>query len=86
METAVTQFLPFANVILGLLMGLLVGIPVSWSMTPVPAIATLIIAVFTGLGGLAGYRRRNSRGFMYLAIISVLVLTSIISSQLTKIQ
>lgn len=65
------MFIRYANIVLGGLLGVLIAIPVS-SEAPFQLILGLV------LGALVGYRRRDSRLFMYMTIVFVLILSSLI--------
>jgi hypothetical protein len=71
------SFNHFAAVMLGGISGFLIAAPLALST----ATPLALIAGFAA-GGLVGYRRRNSRGFLYLCFIVVLVLAGVLSSSL----
>ena len=58
--------------------GLLIALPVSFSVSN-PMIGGIFIVMLSALGGFSGYRRANSRAFMYFCIVAVGVLSSIIT-------
>lgn len=71
------SFLAFANVTLSALFGLLFFLP--FGMQNGPAGAVLAALFGTILGGAIGVRRRESRLFLYIASIGVLILAVLIS-------
>jgi len=71
-----SKFYQISSVVLGTLAGLLIAVPISINMGP--GMAPVFLLLFGLVGGLMGYRRRDSRVFFYLSIVSVLVLSSII--------
>jgi hypothetical protein len=76
------NFNHFAAVMLGGLCGFLVAAPLALS-TNTPAIGALALIAGLAAGGLVGYRRRNSRGFLYLCFVIILVLSGTLSSALS---
>jgi uncharacterized membrane protein len=73
-----SRFLKFTNITLGVMCGLLIALPVSFSLSN-PIVGGLSVLILSALGGFSGYRRANSRAFMYFCIVAVGVLSSIIT-------
>jgi hypothetical protein len=72
------RFIAFSNIILGTFVGVLIALP----LTPTVSSAGLSAALVLGsalLGGAIGRKRGESRGFLYFALVAVLVLSSVIS-------
>jgi len=69
--------LPFGNVIMGAIIGLLIGLPIALSKE-----AFVIVLVTLPLGTLIGYRHRKSRLFLYFSVICVLILSWLVSFQM----
>ena len=80
MTVQAPDFVSFANIILGVVVGVLVGIPPA--LMHGGSITLLAAPLFGVLGGVSGYRHRRSRGFLYLALVAILVLSSLIFSGL----
>lgn len=72
------SFLSIANTALGAVAGALIGAPVA-AGTASPGLGTALLVAFTILGAASGYRRRQSRGFLYLSLLVVLVLAGMLS-------
>lgn len=73
-----TKFLKLTNIVLGIMCGLLIAFPLSYSVSnPIFGLAVLLMG--TALGAFTGYRRANSRAFMYFCIVAVCILSTIIS-------
>lgn len=79
------KFIPIVNIVLGALAGLLISGP-AMSETASPLRNLFVTAAFAILGTFAGYKRRESRAFMYLSLICVLVLSSLMLRAFTQIQ
>lgn len=74
------KFQHFANITLGGLSGILISTPLAiMSNDTTKGAISLIIGLIFGLT--IGYRRKSSRGFMYLCFIVILVLVGILSSR-----
>jgi hypothetical protein len=72
------RFLAFSNVVLGAIVGVLIAIPLTPAVSSGPLAGTLVLA--SGLLGAAvGRKRGASRGFLYFALVAVLVLASLVS-------
>lgn len=79
------KFLSLANIVLGTLTGLLMSGP-ALSETQSPLMNMLMTVLFITLGTIIGYKRRRSRGFLYLSLICVLVLSSLMLRAFIQIQ
>ncbi len=74
-DNAFHTFRTFASVVLGALIGLLIALPLA-----LPSGYNLVLIVpFVIMGGVIGYRRRESRGFLYFSFVAVLLLSSLVS-------
>lgn len=67
------QFRAIACVALGALAGGLVGVPLIGDG------AAWFVPLFAVAGAVAGYRRRRSTAFLYVCLVTVLVLSTLIS-------
>jgi len=72
------RFIAFSNIVLGAIIGLLIAIPISPLLSSMPLVAVTAITSIL-LGAMVGKRRGESRGFLYFALVAVLVLASTIS-------
>jgi len=72
------SILPFGNIILGTVIGLLIGLPIA--MAP-GGFQGLLLATIP-LGAITGYRHRRSRLFLYFSLICVLILSWLVSFQM----
>lgn len=77
-DNAFHAFRTFASVILGALIGLLISLPI---VLP-SGYHFLFVLPFIIVGGMIGYRRRESRGFLYFSFVAVLLLSSLVSKSL----
>jgi len=73
-------FLAVTNTGLGALLGCLIGMPLNLTSSSLFGRASLLL-LFTVLGGAIGYRRRHSKVFLYFALLSIVLLASIISGE-----
>ncbi|MCB0321147.1 MAG: LPXTG cell wall anchor domain-containing protein [Bdellovibrionales bacterium] len=71
-------FKTLSAVILGSLTGLLIAFPIATGADA--QIGALAMIAGIGAGGLVGYRRRESRGFLYFSFVAILVLAGTIST------
>lgn len=78
MTVAYGRFIAYSNIVLGAIIGLLIAIPISPLLPSMPLVAVSAISS-TLLGAMVGRRRGESRGFLYFALVAVLVLASTIS-------
>jgi hypothetical protein len=80
-------FITIANIALGALTGLLISGP-AVGMLDIHSPMLILVAtlLFVSLGTLSGYKRRHSRGFMYLSVLCVLVLSSLMLRGFIQIQ
>ncbi len=76
------RFYTFATITLSCFTGVLIAVPLALS-NPNP-LALLLLPFFGTMGGIAGYRRRNSRIFFYLSLFAVVVLSTIICVNIVK--
>ena len=78
----IAWFYRTACVVLGALMGLLIVLPLTlgFGSSPLRTLSALVIG--TLLGGAVGYRRRESRLFLYFSIVSVALLSGVLVSSL----
>ena len=67
---------------MSVIVGVLIAVPLAIS-NPNP-LALLLLPFFGAMGGIAGYRRRNSRVFFYLTLIAIAILSSIIYVNIIK--
>lgn len=80
MRTESFSFQEVATTILGGFTGCLLALPFLTADSP----ATIVYAlVGTALGLMLGYRRRQSRFFFYVCLLSVLVLSSLLVKSIT---
>ena len=71
------KFYQIATIILSAIAGFLIAIPLISSATN--KFTLLVVPIFTLMGGLAGYRRRNSHVFFYISLAAVGILSSLIT-------
>lgn len=82
------RFYAITTTIMGGIVGALVGLPFAGSSDPsaatdypeISVVHTLLLIILTLCGLFVGYRRRHSRTFFYLCLLSILILASVISS------
>lgn len=75
MKRLTTVLMTLSAIILGGMAGYLIGIPLDVSQKlPFPA-----TPLFTLAGALVGWRRRESRGFIYFSAVCVLMLATLVS-------
>ena len=74
------QFQAFATIVLSGMIGVLFSFPLVSSSSRSVSLATMV--AFGLMGMSIGYRRRESKFFFYICLVSVLVLSSIISGQM----
>ena len=79
-------FYALCTVIFGTISGVLIGLPVALMQgadISQPTAASLgPMALFGIFGAILGYRKRKSRAFFYLTIITVLLLTSTLATKI----
>lgn len=90
MENPAQRFYTIISVLLGALGALLISLPLSRALLDseqrgleqqAPWLSlSLIPFLFTIMGGLMGYRKRSSRVFFYLSVITIAVLSSLLTS------
>lgn len=66
------SFLNLANPVLGALAGILIALPLA--VHAAPSAAPFLVLPLFALGTMLGWRRRDSRLFLYVAMIAVLAL------------
>lgn len=76
---AYQKFQTIACCALGALMGLLIAVPIVVPLLSNPFAQLAVLLLFTVIGFRIGYRRRGSRGFLYFALVGVLILAGIVS-------
>lgn len=77
--TDYNRFIRLCNVTLGGLIGFLIAVPILPLIgSAVGGVVTLVISTTLGLA--VGGKRRESRAFLYFALVSTVVLASIVSS------
>ena len=69
-------FLVFANVVLGMLVGVLISLPIV--LGSVAALGKLLIIPAAVLGAGLGYRQRKNRLFLYLCLFAIAILGGLI--------
>jgi CHASE2 domain-containing sensor protein len=79
-ERRLLQFQLVASLALGTLSGLLIGLPLAQTQSPL--VASCLMTVFGLMGLLIGYRRRKDRAFLYICFAVVLLLSGTISTSL----
>ncbi len=80
------KFIALANIVLGALAGFLISGPLLNPERSALTTNLLVTIAFTALGAIAGIRRRHSRGFLYVSLICVLVLSSLMLRAFTQLQ
>lgn len=77
----VTRFQTCASVALGGMIGTLIALPFA---LPQGSIGALYLLPLLFLGGMIGYRRRESRAFLYFSFVAILLLSSLLSESLVE--
>ena len=85
LENRLDQFRVYACVLLGAMSAALIAMPLALGQVKEPLLGTLLIVACALLGARIGYRRRNSAGFLYFALVCVLILSTLISFSLFEI-
>ena len=76
------SFLRLANILLSGMTGFLIGYPVAAGMTSSNTGSLSVIILTTLAGFITGYRRANSRIFLYFCMLAIIILSVVISSSL----
>lgn len=79
----INPFYSICSTVLGATSGFLISIPLVLGLAeggsdPYSLTTALIVAMMTIAGGLMGYKRRESKAFFYISMITTLVLTTTI--------
>lgn len=75
------EFMKFAAILLSALVGVLIAFPL---IIAGDANNLYFLPIAALLGGLVGYRRRNSRIFLYFCMLAVIILAFVISSSVVS--
>ncbi len=77
-----SSFYRGACVVLGALLGVLIVFPMTMVAHLSPPLATLALVIGVLLGAAIGYRRGESRAFLYFLLLSVGLLSTVLVRQL----
>ena len=77
---AYSKFLTITSVLAGSLAGFLIAVPLTAHTAG--ALSVFALSASTGLGLLMGYKQRGNRVFFYVALVTILLLSTIIIQNL----
>jgi hypothetical protein len=84
MTLPIQYFYTFAAIVLGALNGFLIAFPLSVrAVSEEGGISYGVVLLGIGMGALIGYRKRVSRAFLYVSMLTALCLAMLVSTQMT---